>query len=113
MQTNDMLLRRTSHPPTLPKVRSVGLSADGTKVLVGTLGSDILELATVEKQKSADGEEEDEEGEASLLMLWDRGIYEIADCLLLCPVSIWHPWRSIAFFHRPRRSGKIRLSYFV
>lgn len=45
------------------------LSADGTKVLVGTLGSDILELATVEKQKSADGEEDDEEGEASLLML--------------------------------------------
>lgn len=41
------------------------LSADGTKVLVGTLGSDILELAAVEKQKSADGEDDAEEGEAS------------------------------------------------
>lgn len=55
------------------------LSSDGTKVLVGTLGSDILELATVEKQKSADGEEEDEEGEASVRMLWGRNISKIAN----------------------------------
>lgn len=38
------------------------LSSDGTKVLVGTLGSDILELATVEKPKGEDGEEEEEVG---------------------------------------------------
>lgn len=49
------------------QVRSVCLSADGTKVLVGTLGSDILELAAVEKQKNAEGEDEGEEEEASVL----------------------------------------------
>ncbi|CAM9609602.1 unnamed protein product [Scytosiphon promiscuus] len=45
----------------LRQVRSVCLSSDGTKVLVGTLGSDILELATVEKPKGEDGEDEGEE----------------------------------------------------
>ncbi|CAM9694400.1 unnamed protein product, partial [Ectocarpus sp. 12 AP-2014] len=45
----------------LRQVRSICLSSDGTKVLVGTLGSDILELATVEKPSGgADGEEEEE-----------------------------------------------------
>lgn len=38
------------------QVRSVCLSADAAKVLVGTLGSDILELAAVEMPKNLDGE---------------------------------------------------------
>lgn len=63
---------------TLPRyahmyqVRSVCLSADGTKVLVGTLGSDILELAAVEKQKNAEGEDEGEEEEASVSFVRGR-----------------------------------------
>lgn len=44
----------------LHKVRSVCLAADGTKVLVGTLGSEIFELAAVEKPNNS--EEEDVEG---------------------------------------------------
>ncbi|CAM9399079.1 unnamed protein product [Ascophyllum nodosum] len=47
----------------LRQVRSVCLSSDGVKVLVGTLGSDILELAAVEKQKGAAGEDDEEEEE--------------------------------------------------
>lgn len=45
----------------LRQVRSICLSSDGTKVLVGTLGSDILELATVEKPSGGDDGEEEEE----------------------------------------------------
>lgn len=45
----------------------MSLSSDGTKVLVGTLGSDILELATVEKPKGSEDEDEGEE-EASLIV---------------------------------------------
>lgn len=45
----------------LRQVRSVCLSSDGSKVLVGTLGSDILELAAVEKPKGEDGEDDGEE----------------------------------------------------
>ena len=42
------------------------LASDGTKVLVGTLGSDILELATVEKPKGEDGDEEEEASALSI-----------------------------------------------
>ncbi|CAM9107723.1 unnamed protein product, partial [Hapterophycus canaliculatus] len=54
----------TSSVAGLRQVRSVCLSSDGTKVLVGTLGSDILELATVEKTKGEDGEDDGEEAPA-------------------------------------------------
>ena len=50
-------------PTVFVQVRSVCLSSDGVKVLVGTLGSDILELAAVEKQKGAAGEDDEEEEE--------------------------------------------------
>lgn len=45
----------------LRQVRSVCLSSDCTRVLVGTLGSDIFELAAVEKPKDAEGDEDAEE----------------------------------------------------
>lgn len=54
--------------PAFVQVRSLCLSSDGTKILVGTLGSDILELAAVEKQKGEDGEEEGEEEEARMVI---------------------------------------------
>ena len=42
-------------------------------MLIGTLGSDILELAAVEKQKNADGEDEGEEEEVSVFYLRQGG----------------------------------------
>ncbi len=65
-------LRPLSRCYLLSKVRSVCLSSDGTKVLVGTLGSDILELATVEKPKGEEGEEEEEASTMGRQAYWNK-----------------------------------------
>lgn len=47
-------------------MRSLSISTDGSKVLVGTLGSDIFELAAIEDSSNVDGGglEPDQEGGA-------------------------------------------------